>query len=164
MLKNSASILLSLFLLNSCVSPEKRIVKHNQQKKDVAATNNEVYYCNLKRFTARTIEGKVYLNWIIVSNTPNYYFVLEKIVDSTTTIIDIKKGAISPNNIELLFCYTDKDSTNNSITYRINAVQPLKNGNDILLYPHQKNLFKNQNNNIISITNNCQYLSYSKIK
>jgi len=103
--------------------------------------------CLLKSFTAKYVEGNVYINWTVISNIADYYFILEKSVDNQfDEVIAIKNGFISPQNQSLLYCYTD--STCSSTAKRKYKLKAYKMHYEILdgemvqvIYPFEPNMF-----------------------
>ena len=117
-------------------------------------------YCELKKFTGRYYEGKIYINWLVNTNISNYYFVLEKSVRGEEfKVIHIVKGFPSPMKDGLLYSYTDKNLTVDSRIYRLRAVQPIKNDRGLMLYTSSKNLFKNLENTVITVLNDNKVAS-----
>jgi hypothetical protein len=135
-----------LLLLGGCS------LSKDSNLKTYSIKNNS--YCELIKFTGKYSQGKVYLNWIVNTNISNYYFVLEKTNDgSTYTVIHTVKGFTSPIPQGILFSFIDCNLKHTSRTYRLRAVQPIKNGQEILLYADGKNLFKDCKNAVISVEN-----------
>ncbi len=118
-------------------------------------TTKNTSYCELKSFTGIYATGKVYLNWLVNTNAPNCYFVLEKSFDGITfTVIQAIKGFPSPVPQGLLYSFTDCNLTHTSRIYRLRAIQPIKNGPQVLIYVGSKNLFKDLENAMITVENN----------
>ena len=137
----SFSILIGL--CGCMVSKESAPIGSIQEKKS---------YCELKKFSAKYANGKVYVNWLVNTNNSNYYFVLEKSTGSEFTVIHIRKGFSSPIFEGLSYSYIDNNLTATLRTYRLRAVQSIKNGEEILLYTNNKNLFKNFENAMIIVS------------
>lgn len=133
------------------------------ESKKIPATSTVIEkntYCELKKFTGSYREGKVYINWLVNTNISNYYFVLEKSVRGEAfQVIHVIKGLHSPTKDGLLYSYTDKNLTVDSRTYRLRAVEPLKNGQELILYTDSKNLFKDLENTVITVVNDNKVAS-----
>jgi len=162
MLKYAAILLFTISFISGCIKTSENIA-HTPIAKNID-TSTHHSFCNLQTFTAKVIENTIYLNWTCISNFSNYYFVLEKIADSSITIVNVKKGFESPNNQELLFGFSEKDSVNENIAYRISAIKPLKQGEQIFLYLHNRNMFEHLSSSTITIQNKKALTLQSKTK
>ncbi len=151
--------ILFIVFLCSCLATKKDTVSVENSKE-----TNDTSFCYLKSFWAKPIQGKIYINWTIKSNAPNYYFVLEKITNNgeNVSVVDVKKGVPSPADNELLFGHIDTDSVNTEITYRVSAILSLKQGSQIVLYSQNRNMLKNQPSSVITIKNNISTLLSSQ--
>lgn len=79
----------------------------------------------LVSFTAKQIESKKYLNWSVISTHGNFYFVLERSTDGQDyTVIDLKKGFVSPKGQKLQYSYIDSGvSAAEKFYYRIRLLE-----------------------------------------
>ncbi|MGQ0827543.1 MAG: hypothetical protein ACT4ON_04005 [Bacteroidota bacterium] len=138
---------LILILLCGCITSKESL--------PIAGEKKINRYCELKKFTAQSVNGKIYINWLVNTNVNNYYFLLERSTDGENFItVCIKKGFVSPVRDGLLYSYTDTDSKAFIHTYRLRAVQAIKNGNEKILYTDSKNLFKDFENALIKTVYN----------
>jgi len=104
--------------------------------------------CLLNSFTAKYVEGNVYINWTVISKITDYYFILEKSVDDGAfEVIAIKNGYLSPQNQPLLYCYTD--SICSSVTkrkYKLKAYKlhyQMVEGDMVqVMYPFEPNMYE----------------------
>ena len=84
----------------------------------------------IEKFSAKQVEKKVYLNWTAVCTDDNCFFVIERSKNGIDyKSIGMKKGARSPNNIPLLFSFTDEDPLPANAYYRVYL---LKNNGQIV--------------------------------
>lgn len=133
---------LIVILLTGCIASKENL--------PIAGEKQINRYCELKKFTAQSVSGKVYINWLVNTNVNNYYFLLERSTDGEIfTTIYIKKGFISPIREGLLFSYTENNPHRILYTYRLRVVEAVKSGNSQILYADSKNLFKNFENAVI---------------
>lgn len=81
--------------------------------------------CLLKQFQGTSVDGKIYINWLSISNTSQFVFELEKSVDGKNySSIYLVKGMVSPNeNTALLNCYTDSTSQFKTVYYRLKTIK-----------------------------------------
>ena len=80
----------------------------------------------MSRFTARTVEGVVYLNWYMKGETDKSVFLVERSVNGGAfTSIGFKDGYPSPDgNTELLYSFSDKTPLAGITYYRIKQFKP----------------------------------------
>lgn len=64
--------------------------------------------CELFSFTGKTVEGKIYVSWIVKSMSSDYYFNLERSFDGKKySTVKIAKGFFSPPGQKLVYTFTD---------------------------------------------------------
>jgi hypothetical protein len=76
----------------------------------------------VKDFSAKTIEGKTYINCLILSTVSENIILMEKSTDGEHfETLNTKMGSVSPNNQPLLYSFIDIDSYT-SATYRLSSI------------------------------------------
>jgi len=145
----SAVSLCVILLLAGCAVSKKEVA--------IQQITPKTTFCELKKISATYNSGKVYLNWLVNTNISNYYFVLEKSIDGGNTFntIQVQKGFPCPIAIKegLLYSYIDEKLTVTSRIYRLKAVQPIKNGQKLLLYTASKNILKDNEKALLTVKN-----------
>lgn len=92
------------------------------QRVDNNAITNEVSQpvYKIEKFSSKQVAKKIYLNWTAVSTEDNCFFVIERSNNGIDyKSIGMKKGAKSPNNIPLLFSFTDEEPLAVNSYYRV---------------------------------------------
>ena len=87
---------------------------------------NQTGLIKMTQFTARTVEGVVYLNWYMKGETDKSVFLIERSVNGGPfTSIGFKDGYPSPDgNTELLYRFSDKTPQAGITYYRIKQFKP----------------------------------------
>jgi len=140
-------IMLIAFLLTSANLFAQR---ENENKYSFSSSNAD---CDvvIKSFTGQFVSGKVYLKWNVVSNIADGYYIIQKSKDGASyKIIGVKENFISPNNLQLLFCFQDENPNQVFPYYKISYVS--NDGKE-----------KTSNEMMIKFENTCQ-MSYARVK
>jgi hypothetical protein len=125
----------------------------SKEHSSVSTREKSNYYCEIKNFTAKYNNGKIYINWVVNTNISNIYFILEKTNESGHSVVCVKKGFTSPTAEGLSYSFTDEKLKNSSRTYKLRAVKPVKEGEELLLYAESKNLFEGSEKAILTVNN-----------
>lgn len=144
-LYKSAVLFAAIIGLSGCVV--------SKEHTSVSAGEKSSYYCELKNFTAKYSNGKIYINWVVNTNIRNFYFILEKTNECGRFVVCVKKGFASPMSEGLSYSFTDEKLKNTSRTYKLRAVEAVKNGEELLLYAESKNLFEGSERAMLTINN-----------
>ena len=114
-----AVLTLFAFILGFTTSLAQKVVNIEETKNNI---NIEV--CEFKTFSAKLLDGKVYLNWRAISSNNDCFFIIERSVNGKDyTTIGLKQGALSPNNIPLLYSFIDESPLFSSVFYRIKILE-----------------------------------------
>lgn len=141
----SAVLFAAIIGLSGCVV--------SKEHTSVSAGEKSNYYCDLKNFTAKYTNGKIYINWVVNSNISNFYFILEKTNESGHVVVCVKKGFPSPTSEGLSYSFTDEKLKHTSRTYKLRAVKAVKEGEELLLYAESKNLFEGSERAMLTVNN-----------
>lgn len=78
----------------------------------------------LVSFTAKYVEGVVYLKWIVKGEKSASDFLVERAdADGQFVVIGHKDGYPAPNpNLELMYCFSDQEPQTGNTVYRIRQI------------------------------------------
>lgn len=115
-IKTAIYIGLGLLLL----SPENYFGQNKQYLTTVADNIQK----NVTSFSAKSCEGKVYLNWTTHCIKYDGIYIIERSTDNKNfSLIGLKAGTGCDLNIDLLHCWTDKNAPEGNVYYRLQWVQ-----------------------------------------
>lgn len=121
-------IILFGFFFNGCTS-SKKIIKNEAILFSSVKPNSDILpgegICLLKQFQGTSADGKIYINWLSISNTSQFVYELESSFDGKNfSSVYYVKGMASPNeNTALLNCYTDSISQVKTVYYRLKTIK-----------------------------------------
>lgn len=120
-LRNTAfiALLFSFNLLNAQMADSKGLVFA-----EIDSTCKVT--CTLVSFTAKQVEGKVYLNWVVNGLKEDcIYFIQRSRNDLDFETIGTKNGVGIEPDIDILTCYTDAKPLSGKTYYRIATIDNL---------------------------------------
>ncbi len=109
--------------------------------------------CKLIAFTIKQVDQKNYLNWFVLSDMKDYYFILERSTDGENfKPVYMTSGAISPANQKLQFSFIDKFQDCSKTVYRICAYRLHFSDNDTqILDRNETNMFGQSSKAVLTL-------------
>ncbi len=108
-----------VLMISSCFSTASFAQKINV-KKEYSFETKEVEEYVMTSFSAKHINGKVYIMWTVIEPSADCTYRLERSTNGKDyTPIYVLTGAKSPNGRELLNSFVDKVSTSSKLYYRV---------------------------------------------
>jgi len=93
-------------------------------------TENSIYTANtdqihISNCTMISVQEKNYLKWTAKGEEENTIYVVERSINGNEfESIGVKKGYASPENFQILYCFTDENPSVLTCTYRIKQIHP----------------------------------------
>jgi len=86
-------------------------------------TKNEKQETHITDFSLIQAGGKNYLSWTVKGEDQSSIYVVERSFDGATfESVCIKNGYVAPEQMQLMYCYTDENATTLGVSYRIKQI------------------------------------------